>query len=91
MPPDARTSHSRDETSLRTAWSTSFVGPITDGLELDHLCNVPSCVNPDHLEPVTHAENMRCIRGRQMACRRAGHDWIDPCEALLLQPDYATR
>jgi len=28
-------------------------GPIPDGLELDHLCRVRSCVNPDHLEPVT--------------------------------------
>jgi hypothetical protein len=34
-------------------------GPIPDGLELDHLCRVRSCVNPEHLEPVTHAENMR--------------------------------
>jgi HNH endonuclease len=35
------------------------VGPIPEGLELDHLCFNPSCVNPDHLEPVTHAENTR--------------------------------
>jgi hypothetical protein len=35
------------------------VGPIPDGLELDHLCRNPSCVNPEHLEPVTHRENMR--------------------------------
>jgi len=34
-------------------------GPIPDGLELDHLCRVHSCVNPDHLEPVTHTVNMR--------------------------------
>jgi hypothetical protein len=34
-------------------------GEIPDGLELDHLCRVRHCVNPDHLEPVTHAENMR--------------------------------
>lgn len=33
------------------------VGPIPDGLEIDHLCRVPLCVNPDHLDPVTHAEN----------------------------------
>lgn len=32
---------------------------IPEGLELDHLCRVPACVRPDHLEPVTHAENMR--------------------------------
>lgn len=36
-----------------------LVGPIPDGLELDHLCRVRHCVRPTHLEPVTHAENMR--------------------------------
>lgn len=36
-----------------------LVGPIPEGLELDHLCRVPACVNPSHLEPVTHAENLR--------------------------------
>jgi hypothetical protein len=35
------------------------LGPIPEGLELDHLCRNPSCVRPDHLEPVTHAENLR--------------------------------
>ncbi len=37
----------------------AFVGPIPDGLEIDHLCRVTSCVNPDHLEPVTQRENQR--------------------------------
>lgn len=32
-------------------------GPIPKRLELDHLCRVRCCVNPDHLEPVTHQEN----------------------------------
>lgn len=36
-----------------------LVGPIPDGLELDHLCRVKLCVNPAHLEPVTHQENTR--------------------------------
>lgn len=34
-------------------------GPIPDGLELDHLCRVPACMNPDHLEPVSHVTNVR--------------------------------
>ncbi len=35
------------------------IGAIPNGLHLDHLCRNTSCVNPAHLEPVTHAENMR--------------------------------
>ena len=35
------------------------VGPIPPGLVLDHLCSNPPCVNPAHLEPVTHKENLR--------------------------------
>ncbi len=34
-------------------------GPIPDGLVIDHLCRVTMCVNPDHLEAVTVAENVR--------------------------------
>ena len=34
-----------------------FNGEIPDGHELDHLCTNPGCVNPNHLEPVTHQEN----------------------------------
>lgn len=34
-------------------------GWIPAGLEIDHLCRNPPCVNPDHLEAVTHQENMR--------------------------------
>lgn len=39
-----------------------LVGPIPEGLQIDHLCRVRDCVNPAHLEPVTNAENGR--RGR---------------------------
>lgn len=52
----------------------ALVGAVPDGLDLDHLCRVRNCVNPDHLEPVSHAENMRrgefaqrdhCARGHE--------------------------
>lgn len=38
-----------------------FVGPIPDGLTIDHLCRVRNCVNPAHLEAVTLPENV--VRG----------------------------
>jgi hypothetical protein len=41
-------------------WSYEHhVAPIPRGLTIDHLCMVRECVNPDHLEPVTQAENNR--------------------------------
>jgi len=55
-------------------------GPIPKGLELDHLCRVKLCVNPDHLEPVTHRENMRRSHSwagenaRKTHCKR-GHEF----------------
>ena len=45
-----------------------FVGPIPKGLVLDHLCRNRGCVRPDHLEPVTNAENIR--RGETGKWRR---------------------
>lgn len=40
----------------RASYET-YVGPIPVGLVIDHLCRVPRCVNPTHLEPVTAKEN----------------------------------
>jgi len=34
-------------------------GPIPDGLFLDHLCGNHGCVNPDHMDPVSHSENLK--------------------------------
>src|SRR5688500_4996363 len=48
----------RTSAAHRVAWEL-INGPIPEGLTLDHLCRVPACVRPDHLEPVTHRENVR--------------------------------
>jgi hypothetical protein len=45
------------------------VGPIPEGLTLDHLCRVRHCVNPDHLEPVTNRENI--LRGESFTAQQA--------------------
>lgn len=42
-----------------------LVGPIPDGLEMDHLCRNTSCVSPWHLEPVTRLVNVRRGNGGQ--------------------------
>lgn len=51
-----------------------FVGKIPEGLCLDHLCRNTLCVNPKHLEPVTHTENMkRGFSANKTHCKN-GHE-----------------
>ena len=48
----------RDRPTHRVAYEL-LVGPVPDGLQLDHLCRNRACLNPEHLEPVTNRENTR--------------------------------
>lgn len=55
-----------------------LVGPIPDGMHLDHLCRVRACCNPEHLEPVTPLENL--ARGRTNLTKthcKWGHEFSD--------------
>ncbi len=47
------------------------VGPIPEGLQIDHLCRIPLCVNPGHMEPVTHATNLRRGNGTKITRAQA--------------------
>ncbi len=54
-------------------------GPVSDGLELDHRCQRRDCVNPDHLEPVTHETNLQ--RGRMAK--------LTPADVLAIRAEFA--
>ncbi len=71
---------SRQVLAHRLAWEWEN-GPVPDGLELDHLCRNRACVNPDHLEPVTHTENVRRSAAARTHCRN-GHPFDEGNTAL---------
>jgi len=52
----------------RVTWSLAGRS-LPEGMEIDHLCRVHNCVNPDHLEPVTHRENV--LRGTGLSANHA--------------------
>lgn len=69
-------------------------GPVPEGLELDHLCRNHSCVNPDHLEPVTHKVNV--LRGVGPSAKNAktekcakGHEYSE--ENTYVHPKLGRR
>ena len=66
---------------------THWVGPVPEGMQIDHLCRVRSCCNPKHLEVVTARTNT--LRGEGLAARNArkthcpqGHEYT-PENTLL--------
>ena len=58
----------RQQPAHRVAYQL-LVGPIPDGLDIDHLCRVTLCVRPGHLEPVDHRTNV--LRGTSKQAQNA--------------------
>lgn len=81
-------------------WTTTYahremykmlVGEIPAGLDLDHKCKVRCCVNPQHLRPVTRAENMKTARSNRdvllarTRCKN-GHEYTAETTKLVTSP-----
>jgi hypothetical protein len=74
----------------------TFVGPIRDGFELHHRCRERSCINPDHLQQVRHADNVAAAdytknhrNGRKRRCKR-GHPFT-PENTIIKRSNGAER
>ena len=82
---DLRTGYGRLMVNYKTIGAHRWmfereVGPIPDGLTLDHLCRIPTCVNPEHLEPVPggvnamRGDNPWAKNARKTHCKH-GHEF----------------
>ena len=86
----------RVQKAHRAVWE-AMCGPIDPGYECDHLCRVPWCVNPEHLELVSHAENVRRGAARwvpgalQRAKRRCPHGHAYTKANTYVQPSTGGR
>ena len=71
-----------------------IVGPIPEGLQIDHLCRVRHCVNPAHLEPVTNRENglrgvsPAALHAAQTHCKN-GHEFTPDNTLIRRKPKFA--
>ena len=63
----------RGTTGHKLSYET-FVGPVPEGLELDHKCRNRACINPGHLQCVTHVDNVaKAVHGEKHRNTRKTH------------------
>jgi hypothetical protein len=75
-------SNKRKAHAGQVAWRLAN-GPLPEGLEVDHLCRNRLCCNPQHLEAVTHSENMKRAWRRGT---RTGYRYKDGTVRVFVHP-----
>jgi HNH endonuclease len=66
-----------------------WIGPIPAGLEIDHLCRTPQCVNPWHLEAVSHQVNIQRAHWTPAVREARRQRAANPSEAALVKQQAA--
>ena len=87
---------SRTVTKTHRVAYAFLVGPIPEGMTLDHKCRVRCCVNPDHLEPVPQPVNV--LRGESPSAKNArkthcshGHAFIEANTYITIRKGQRQR
>lgn len=78
-----RLAHPQVEAAHRMSYMLTY-GPVPDGKEICHTCDIPACVRPEHLYAGTHAENQRDMSARKRAATGERH-------GVHLHPERVSR
>ena len=76
----------RSQLAHRALWQL-LVGPIADGIDLDHLCRNRRCANPDHMRPIARGDHQRqtmtrhhCKRGHRLTAATKNRGGCRKCD-----------
>lgn len=76
------------EVYMHRAMYEQEIGQIPTGLQIDHLCRVTYCIRPDHLEPVSPADNSRRSRSTKLTVEQAKRARYGGENARLLAKEF---